>query len=100
MMIYVYDLMKNVTMPRITFSIPDQMSDFINTQIETGKYDNVSEYLRDLIRHDQERKESAQAKLRAMLITAEQSGISNSTIDDVKQRVQEKLISEGNKLRN
>lgn len=43
-------------MARLTISMPDDMSDFINAQIETGKYDNVSEYMRDLIRHEQERK--------------------------------------------
>lgn len=87
-------------MPRITFSVPEAMSHFINAQVESGKYDNVSEYLRDLIRHDQERKEAAYAELREMLIQAEQSGISDSTPEEIKQRVKERLISEGHKLRD
>ena len=87
-------------MPRITFSTPEAMSDFINAQIETGKYDNVSEYLRDLIRHDQERKEVAHAELRALLHAAEASGISHSTMDETRKRVQGRLISDGHELRD
>ena len=85
-------------MPRITFNTPDAMSDYINTQIQTGKYDNVSEYLRDLIRHDQERKEAAHTELRALLHAAESSGISHSTLDDTRKKVHEQLVSDGFEL--
>lgn len=61
-------------MARLTISMPDDMSDFINTQIETGKYDNVSEYMRDLIRHEQERKKAALKKVRARLDRSANSG--------------------------
>ena len=86
-------------MARMTISMPDAMSDFINAQIETGKYDNVSEYLRDLVRHEQERKEAAEEELRKMLIAAEKSGVSTSNIEDVFERVKERLRSEGHELR-
>lgn len=42
-------------MTRLTVSMPDQMNDWVEAQIESGRYGNVSEYLRDLIRRDQER---------------------------------------------
>ena len=61
-------------MARLTISMPDDMSDFINAQIETGKYDNVSEYMRDLIRHEQERKKAALKRVRARLERSANSG--------------------------
>lgn len=61
-------------MARLTISMPDDMSDFINTQIETGKYDNVSEYIRDLIRHEQERRKAAHKRVRARLERSANSG--------------------------
>lgn len=44
-------------MIRKTITMPDQMDDWIKTQIATGRYGNDSEYVRDLIRKDQERKQ-------------------------------------------
>jgi antitoxin ParD1/3/4 len=85
-------------MARMTISMPDAMSDFINAQIETGKYDNVSEYLRDLVRHEQERREPAEDKLRQMLIEAKNSADSDDSIEDVFERVKERLLSEGKDL--
>ena len=60
-------------MARLTISMPDEMSDFINAQIETGKYDNVSEYMRDLIRQEQEKK-AALKRVRARLERSANSG--------------------------
>lgn len=51
--------------------------------MKTGRYDNVSEYFRDLVRHDQERKESAIQELRDILNRAEASGISHRTLPDI-----------------
>lgn len=82
-------------MARLTISMPDAMSDFINSEIATGKYDNVSEYLRDLVRHEQERKDSAISELREMLISAKESGISTANVDDVFNRVKERLKQNG-----
>lgn len=35
--------------------MPERMDDWIKSQIESGRYGNDSEYVRDLIRKDQER---------------------------------------------
>jgi putative addiction module CopG family antidote len=43
----------------ITVRIKGQLSDFVAANIgEQGSYDNVSEYIRDLIRRDKERVET------------------------------------------
>jgi len=34
--------------------MPNEMREFIETRINTGEYQSASDYLRDLIRHDQQ----------------------------------------------
>jgi len=42
-------------MIRKTITMPEPMDDWIKAQIDSGRYGNDSEYVRDLIRKDQER---------------------------------------------
>lgn len=42
-------------MASMNVSLPGQMRDWVEQQTKTGRYDNASEYVRDLIRHDQDR---------------------------------------------
>jgi len=53
-------------MSRLTISMPDQMNDWVEAQINAGRHANVSEYFRDLLRRDQERGDAAIGELRAM----------------------------------
>ncbi|MBK6638652.1 MAG: type II toxin-antitoxin system ParD family antitoxin [Rhodocyclaceae bacterium] len=58
---------------RKTITLTDQQDNWIKAQIQAGHYTNDSEYIRDLIRREQER--SAQVEtLRAALIEGENSG--------------------------
>ena len=82
-------------MSRVTISMPDQMSDWVDAQVAGGRYGNVSEYFRDLVRHDQERREGALAELRAMISIAEQSGVSGRPLSDLMTQVEDRLRSDG-----
>lgn len=42
-------------MATMNVSLPDPMKKWVEAQTESGRYSNVSDYVRDLIRHDQER---------------------------------------------
>ncbi|WP_424830909.1 type II toxin-antitoxin system ParD family antitoxin [Ruegeria sp.] len=42
-------------MASMNISLPDPMRDWVEQQMKSGRYDNASEYMRDLIRHDQDR---------------------------------------------
>ena len=42
-------------MASMNISLPDQMKSWVEGQTNSGRYDNASEYVRDLIRHDQAR---------------------------------------------
>lgn len=42
-------------MATMNVSLPTSMKDWVEAQTETGRYANASDYVRDLIRRDQER---------------------------------------------
>lgn len=66
-------------MATLNISLPDAMRDWIDTQIASGEYASASDYLRDLIRHDQRRREA----LQLALIEGEQSGVSPRKVTDI-----------------
>lgn len=63
---------KSDAMQTMNISLPDQLKDFVDQQVGSGRYSSVSEYVRDLIRDDEKRK--AQDKLEALLIEGIQNG--------------------------
>lgn len=42
-------------MATMNVSLPDPMKDWVEAQAASGRYSNASDYVRDLIRRDQER---------------------------------------------
>lgn len=66
-------------MATMNVSLPDPMKDWVEHQIETGRYANASDYVRDLIRRDQETKESLVEALEKGLA----SGKSKRSVSDV-----------------
>lgn len=58
---------------RKTITLTDQQDNWIKAQISAGHYANDSEYIRDLIRREQERSAEIEA-IRAALIEGEVSG--------------------------
>ena len=59
-------------MQTMNISLPDQLKEFVEQQISSGRYSSVSEYVRELIRDDEKRK--AQEKLEALLLEGVHSG--------------------------
>ncbi len=62
-----------MTTVRKTITLTDQQDGWIKAQIQAGHYTNDSEYIRDLIRREQERAAELNA-IRAALIEGENSG--------------------------
>lgn len=58
---------------RKTITLTDQQDSWIKAQINAGHYTNDSEYIRDLIRREQERNIKIEA-IRTALIEGESSG--------------------------
>ncbi len=62
-----------MSMHRKTITLTKQQDDWVKGQIESGHFGNDSEYIRDLIRRDQQAKERF-AMLRQALANGESSG--------------------------
>ena len=60
-------------MATMNVSLPDAMKAWVDRQAEGGRYGNVSDYIRDLIRKDQERSEAI-AALQAAITEGVESG--------------------------
>jgi antitoxin ParD1/3/4 len=58
---------------RKTITLTDKQDAWIKAQIEAGHYTNDSEYIRDLIRREQERSAEMEA-IRTALVEGESSG--------------------------
>ena len=69
-------------MATMNVSLPDAMKDWVEGRAETGRYSNASDYVRDLIRRDQERADKITA-LQRMVDDAEASGVSSRSMDDI-----------------
>ena len=48
-------------MQTMNVSLPDQLKEFVDSQVGSGRYSSVSEYVRDLIRDDEKRKVESKA---------------------------------------
>lgn len=83
-----------MTMMRKTITIPDAMESWIKARIESGRYVNDSEYMRDLIRRDQER-HAGEEQLRGLIAEGLESGTSNASAADIKKRVENRLKADG-----
>ena len=71
----------------LNVSLPDAMRAWIDAQIEAGEYANASDYIRDLIRHDQRQRDA----LRLALIEGEKSGRSTRSVTDIARQTKRRL---------
>lgn len=69
-------------MATMNVSLPDAMKEWVEAQTRTGRYGNASDYVRDLIRKDQDRSR-AMAEIQALIDEGLASGISDRSMDDV-----------------
>ena len=76
-------------MATLNVSLPDPMRKWIDAQVRGGEYANASDYVRDLIRHDQREREA----LQLALIEAEQSGVSPRQVPDIIAAAKARLAS-------
>ncbi len=70
-------------MATMNISLPDPMKQWVEAQAETGRYSNVSDYVRDLIRREQERGDKI-AHMQRLVDEARASGISDLTMSDIR----------------
>lgn len=61
-------------MATMNISLPGPMKDWVEAQTRTGRYSNSSDYVRDLIRRDQENRGS-RAELQRLITEGLESGV-------------------------
>ena len=80
-------------MATMNVSLPEPMKDWVEAQTHTGRYSNASDYVRDLIRKDQER----HGKIMAMQKIVEEglaSGSSGRSMEALLQAAKTQVADE------
>ena len=70
-------------MATMNVSLPDPMKAWVEARAQSGRYSNASDYVRDLIRRDQERAQMI-AEMQRLLDEGLASGISRDSMDDIE----------------
>ena len=80
-------------MPSMNISLPEPLREWVDAQVKGGRYGNASEYLRELIRRDQER--LAQERLEQLLLDGVRSWpaspLTKKDWEDVRAEVTKRL---------
>ena len=74
---------------RKTITLTDQQDQWIKSQIAAGEYTNDSEYIRDLVRRDQEQNSKFKA-LKAAIQEGLDSGVSDKTVSDIWEEAEKR----------
>lgn len=82
-------------MVKKTYSITKTLNQYVKQRIKSGEYASDSEYVRELIRRDQEENREI-AYVRSKLIKAEQSGFSEKNRDQILAEIKERARANGN----
>lgn len=72
-------------------SLPDPMKEWVEAQTRTGRYANASDYMRDLIRKDQERSDKI-AAMQRKVDEALESGMGHSSADALFEKALAKAL--------
>jgi antitoxin ParD1/3/4 len=79
---------------RKTITLTDKQDQWIKTQIAAGEYTNDSEYIRDLVRRDQEENAKFMA-LKHAIQEGLSSGVSDKSVTDIMGEVESRLRADG-----
>ena len=74
-------------MTEFTISVPPALKQWIDTRIAQGLYADAADYMRDLLRRDQEQAADDSAWLRAQIEKGLASGVINAEPEDVLDAV-------------
>ncbi|QUS55526.1 type II toxin-antitoxin system ParD family antitoxin [Pseudovibrio brasiliensis] len=77
-------------MATMNVSLPTPMKDWVEQQAKGGRYSNASDYVRDLIRKDQDRR-SKIAQMQQLVEEGQQSGAVTDNMSDILAEAQAQL---------
>ena len=70
-------------MATMNVSLPDAMKDWVEQQTRGGRYSNASDYVRDLIRRDQDRATKI-AAMQELVTEGLESGIADESMAEIR----------------
>ena len=80
-------------MATMNISLPDEMKEWVEEQAATGRFSNVSDYVRDVIRREQ----GMVARLQGLVDEALESGFVEMSpkelFEDIKRRSREQILA-------
>jgi len=76
-----------IIMATLNISLPDPMRTWIQERIDEGKYSTSSDYVRDLIRRDQERKQKIEVMQQAITQGLESKDVKDFDINAFTKRM-------------
>ena len=89
-------------MATMTVSLPDPMKEWIEEQVKRGDYASTSDYVRDAVRKDRERREPnyplTLEELRDMIAEGRASGVSDKTLEDVFEEAMQRVDAKQNRV--
>ncbi len=77
-------------MATMNISLPEQMKAWVEAQSEDGKYSNSSDFVRDLIRKEQVRRQKI-ANIQEKWTEGLESGIEERSIEEIFREVETKM---------
>lgn len=79
-------------METMNISLPDPLKQFVDNQVATGAYSSASEYIRRLIREDQERRhrEEIDLKLLEAMDGNPSTPMTDKDWDDIRREVRQR----------
>jgi antitoxin ParD1/3/4 len=76
-------------MHEIEVSLPDELMEYVNQQVRSGGYNDISQYLHDLITFDE--RDQAEARLEALILDGVTSGEPREMTDDDWNNIHRKI---------
>lgn len=80
-------------MATMNVSLPDKMKQWVEDQVATGRYGNASDYVRDLVRRDQDLS-AKRAELERLIQEGLDSGVSDMTAEEIFAEARAEFLRE------
>jgi antitoxin ParD1/3/4 len=74
-------------MPQVNLSLPPALKNWVDSKIAEGRYSSASDYVRDLVRRDQESAMAETDWLRGLIAEGLASGIVDEEPEDVIENI-------------
>lgn len=76
-------------MPQLNLSIPPALKNWVDTKVAEGRYSSASDYVRDLVRRDQEAANLETEWLRGLIA----EGLASGMVDEEPEAIIERIIA-------